>query len=186
MSKNKALLIIILLIVLFDFKQIYTRYNNKVTENNKIGYTISNETNYRVKDDLYDGVLVIPKINLKKGIYKINDKRNNIEENIMIHKSSSYPNFSNSNLILIAHSGSGEKAYFKNLNMLDNDSLIEYYYDHIKYTYKINNIYKVDKTGTVNIKRDREKKSITLITCCQNDKSKQLVFIGYIIDEIKY
>ena len=90
------------------------------------------------------------------------------------------------NLILIAHSGSGEKAYFKNLNMLDNDSLIEYYYDHIKYTYKISNIYKVDKTGTVNIKRDREKKSITLITCCQNDKSKQLVFIGYIIDEIKY
>ncbi len=186
MSKNKLLLVLLVFIALLDFKQIYTRYNNKITENNKIGYTLNKETNYRVKDDPYDGVLVIPKINLKKGIYKIDDKRNNIEENIMIHKSSSYPNLNNSNLILIAHSGSGEKAYFKDLNKLDNDSLIEYYYDHIKYIYKIDNIYKVDKTGKVNIKRNKEKKTISLITCDQQDKSKQIVYVGYIIDEIKY
>lgn len=186
MSKNKILLIIILFIILFDFKQIYTKYNNKVTENNKIEYTLNKEINYKVKDDLYDGVLIIPKINLKKGIYKISDKRNNIDENIMIHKSSSYPNFNNSNLILIAHSGSGEKAYFNDLDRLDSDSLIEYYYNHIKYTYRIDSIYKVDKTGMVNIKRNNKIKTITLITCDKLDKTKQVVYIGYVIDEIKY
>ena len=186
MSKNKVLLIIFILIVLLDFKEIYFKYNKKVEENNKIEYTLNQEINHKTVNNIYDGVLVIPKINLKKGIYKIDDKKNNIEENIMIHRKTSYPNTNNSNLILIAHSGSGDKAFFKDLDKLDNDSLIDYYYDHIKYTYKIDNIYKVDKIGKVKIKRDKEKKTITLITCDEKDKSKQIVYIGYIIDEIKY
>lgn len=186
MLKKKIFLIIIVLIVILDFKDIYSKYNKKINENNKIEYTLNREINYIFKDNLYDGILKIPKINLKKGIYKISDKKNNIEENIMIHKSSTYPNHDNSNLILIAHSGSGEKAYFKDLNKLDNNSLIEYYYDHVKYTYKIDKFYKVDKTGKISIKRDKEKKTITLITCDSSDKTKQLVYIGYIVDEIKY
>lgn len=186
MFNNKFLIIIVLSIVLLDFKVIYSKYNAKVSESNKIEYTLNKEINYQIKDDIYDGVLIIPKINLKKGIYKIDDEKNNIEDNIMIHKSSIYPDNDNSNLILIAHSGSGSKAYFKDLDNLDNNSLIEYYYNHTKYIYKIDNIYSVDKIGKVNIKRDKNKKTITLITCDRKNKTKQLVYIGYIIDEIKY
>ena len=183
---KKKVLIILIIFMLISFEKTYIKYNKTIIEKNKIEYTLNNKTNYRVKKDLYDGILIIPKIKLKKGIYKKEDKRNNIEENIMIHNSSTYPNIDKSNLILIAHSGSGEKAYFKDLNKLDTDSLIEFYYDNIKYVYKIADIYKVDKTGQVNIKRNQEKKTITLITCDMKDKTKQIIYIGYILDEISY
>ena len=64
--------------------------------------------------------------------------------------------------------------------------VIEFYYNHSKYIYKIDNYYMVDKTGKVNIIRDKNKDAITLITCSQTDKTKQLVYIGYLIDKIVY
>ena len=51
---------------------------------------------------------------------------------------------------------------------------------------KINEYYDIEKNGTASIKRDINKKTITLITCSQKDKTKQLIYIGYLIDEIKY
>ena len=131
-------------------------------------------------------ILSIPQIKLKKGIYLKEDKRNNIEENIEIHKESDYPNVDNSNIILMAHSGTGANAFFKDLEKLNQDSLIELYYEKAKYVYKIDNYYDIDKIGIATIKRDINKKTITLITCSQKDKTKQLVYIGYLIDEIKY
>ncbi len=153
---------------------------NIIKESNKIESTLKKEINYRYVDNSYNAILSIPKINLKKGIYSIDDKRNNIEENIMMHKDSSQDN-----IILIAHSGSGEKAIFKDLKYLDTDSLIEYYYNHTKYVYKIDNIYCIEKTGKAIIKKEN-KKTITLITCDSKDKTKQVVYIGYLIDEINY
>ena len=87
---------------------------------------------------------------------------------------------------IMGHSGSGKKAFFKDLKELDTDSLIELYYKHAKYVYKIDKIYKVLKTGTINIENDSNKKAVTLITCDSNNKEKQIVYIGYLIDEIKY
>lgn len=157
-------------------------------ENNKIVYTLEKEVGYHRKEieDTYDGILSIPQINLKKGIYELNDKRNNIEENVTIHKASNYPNEDTSNLILMAHSGSGKKAFFNDIDKLNNDSLIEFYYQRVKYVYKISDYYQIDKNGYAQINRDKTKKTITLITCSKEDKTKQLVYIGYLIDEIKY
>lgn len=157
-------------------------------ETNKIGYTLEKEVGYHKKEieNTYDGILSIPQINLKKGIYEIGDKRNNIEENVTIHESSNYPNEKNSNLILVAHSGTGKKAFFNDINKLNNDSLIEFYYQRVKYVYKISDYYTIDKNGLAKINRDETKKTITLITCSREDKTKQLVYIGYLIDEIKY
>lgn len=155
-------------------------------ESNKIMYTLAKEVSYREVEDTYDFILSIPKINLKKGMYKVGDIRNNIDNNIMIHSDSIYPDNDNSNIILLGHSGSGKKAFFKDLKELDTDSLIELYYKHTKYVYKIDNIYKVLKTETINIENDSNKKAVTLITCDSNNKEKQVVYIGYLIDEIKY
>ena len=187
--KKIRLILGYLLIVIGISINIYNLYKEKdkrIIEKNKIAYTLEKEVSYRKIDNTYDAVLSIPKIDLKKGVYSINDKRNNIEENIMIHKDSIYPDSNNSNVILIAHSGTGPKAIFKELNKLDKDSLIEFYYKHTKYVYKINDIYSVNKNGSIGLRNDINKKTITLITCNSLDKSKQDVYIGYLIDEIKY
>jgi len=164
--------------------QLHNNYQKEFQENKNIIDKITITTNYK-EDNPYNSILSIPMISLKKGLYDINDNKNNIEENIMIHKNSIMPDNNNSNLILVAHSGTGEKAFFKDIYKLNSDSLIEYYYNNTKYIYKIDNYYKVNKTGKVEIKRDINKKTITLITCDQSNKSKQLIYIGYIIDEIK-
>ena len=187
MKKSKIIIGYIFIVIgisLFLSKRIVEN-NKKILESNKIEYTLEKEISYHKKEETYDAILSIPKINLRKGIYSKSDKRNNIEENVMIHFDSTYPNEEKSNIILIAHSGSGPKAIFKSLDKLDNDSLVEFYYDHTKYVYKIDNIYCVEKTGSIDLKLDN-KKRINLITCDSKDKEKQVVYSGYLIDEIKY
>lgn len=179
-------LLLILVSLMLCFEYVYER-KKEIVESNKISYSLAKETGYLEKKnvDTYDGVLSIPYIDLKKGIYKKDDDRNNIDENVTIHNKSNYPNEENSNLILMAHSGSGDNAYFNDLDNLNNDSLIEFYYNKVKYVYKIDNYYEIDKNGLASIKRNNTKKTITLITCSKKDKTKQLIYIGYLIDEIK-
>jgi len=173
---------------ILTIKNIILERKETVVESNKLEYSLEKEVGYYRKEieDTYDGILSIPQISLKKGIYEIDDKRNNIEENVTIHKLSNYPNQDNSNLILMAHSGTGKKAFFNDINKLNNNSLIEFYYQRVKYVYKISNYYTIEKNGYAKIERDNTKKTITLITCNKEDKTKQLVYIGYLIDEIKY
>lgn len=183
MRINKSIIITLSGIILFSYHNI-TNHKEIITEQNKITSTLEKEVGYNYKNiDTYDGIIEIPQINLMKGFYTIDDKRNNINENVTVHKSSTYPNIDNSNLILMAHSGIGEKAYFNDLLKLNSDTLIKIYYHNIKYTYKLATYYEIDKTGTALIKRDKDKKTLTLITCSQKDKTKQLVYISYLIDE---
>lgn len=187
MKKTRLLIYLVLIsIVLVNTTNLIIEREKIISKKNKIESTLEREITYREKNDTYDGILVIPKISLKGGIYKITDKRNNIEENIMIHYASTYPDQDESNIIFIAHSGSGTKAFFKDLDKLDFDSLIDFYYKHIKYTYKIANIYSIEKNGSTLLDRDKHKKTITLITCDSKDKTKQIVYIGYLIDEVRY
>ena len=181
---NRSVIITICGIVLFTYPKIINHKEVSI-EKNRISATIEKENGYNYENnrDIYDGIIEIPKINLIKGFYTIEDKRNNVNENVTVHYSSTYPNVENSNLILMAHSGRGEKAYFNDLVKLDEDSLIKIYYKGKKYTYKIATNYEINKTGNAVIQKNINKKSITLITCSQKDKTKQLVFIGYIIDE---
>ncbi len=156
-------------------------------EENKIEITLQKEVGYIKEEvDTYDAILEIPQIHLKKGIYQKNDKRNTISENVTIHQDSTYPTEEGSNVILMAHSGSGEIAFFNDLEKLNTDSLIEFYYQNTKYVYLIDHYYQIMKNGYATIDRDKTKKTITLITCSQKDKNKQLVYIGYLIDEVNY
>lgn len=188
MMKNKISYFLILFGLFIIGYQNISKRIEIISEKNKIEYTINGELSYSKKDnsDIYDIVIEIPQINLKKGIYKKNDSRNNIDKNITIHNDSDYPNQDFSNLILMAHSGSGDNAFFKDVTKLNNDSLIKIYYHDKKYTYKIEDNYEVDKNGKARIIRNENRKSITLITCSQSDKTKQLVYIGYLIDEVNY
>lgn len=129
----------------------------------------------------YVAILEIPKINLKQGLVAQTNEHNNINENIQIIDNSMFPDVINSNLILAAHNGNSKVSFFSNLNKLSKGDEIYLDYNNEKYRYMIDTIYDVLKTGVVNIIRDENKTAITLITCKNNDDSKQVVYIGYLI-----
>ena len=134
----------------------------------------------------YIGVLEIPKINIKRGFLNIKDKGNNVNKNLQVIKGSDMPNVKNGNLIIAAHSGNSYISYFKNLHKLSNDDVAYVYFNNIKYTYKVVGKYDSEKNGKVTIHRDNKKNTLTLITCSQTDKTKQIVYILELESEENY
>lgn len=142
-----------------------------------------NNTNTQIN---YLMVLEVPKIGLKKGIYDIESKYNFVNYGIEILKDSNMPDKELGNVILASHRGTSNIAYFNKLDNLNNDDIVIIYYQGIKYSYKITNIYGQDKTGSIKILKDMNKTTITLITCKKNTKDKQLVFIGNLVERSNY
>lgn len=145
-----------------------------------------NQEEKKVPNYNYIGVLEIPKINIKRGFLNINDKGNNVNKNLQVIKGSDMPDVKNGNLIIAAHSGNSYISYFKNLYKLSNDDIAYVYFNNIKYTYKVAGKYDVEKTGKVVIHRDNKKNTLTLITCSQTDKTKQIVYILELESEENY
>ncbi len=189
--KNKKIVITILTIILIIFVfKFYFKIVGSYKERKTINHMI--KTNYKKYDIVeniprvsstknndipYIGILEIPKINLIKGLVDINDKNNNVDKNIQIIKSSTFPTIENGNLILAAHSGNNHNAYFKDLHKINVKDIIYIYYNNQKYIFKIVSRYNVKKNEVV-IKRNINKTCITLITCDQERKGEQIVFIG--------
>ena len=125
----------------------------------------------------YLAVLKIPKINLERGFYDKTSSLNNVDYNILFHSNSDYPDKLNGNVILASHSGTSSISYFKNLYKLESGDEAQINYKNTTYTYKVVNIYKEEKDGTIAIYRNKEKSTLTLITCTKNDNTKQTVYI---------
>ena len=142
------------------------------------------ETKKETKID-YVAVIKIPKIGVEKGLCKKGSSCNNVNQNIQILNEASYPDVANGNFILAGHSGSGRTAYFKNVHKLKVDDEINVVYGGYEYKYKIVNIYDIDKTGTASIVRNREKTTLTLITCRHNT-NKQIVVISELVERVEY
>lgn len=170
------ILIIISLLIIYFHSQKET--NTILNENIELSYYFneSNTINNKQKEH-YIAVLEIPKIKLKKGLYNIDSKLNNVDKNIEILHESDMPDIPNGNLILASHSGNSSISYFKNLTKLEINDKIIIYYNNEKYIYKLVNIYEVDKKGSMEIIRNNNKRVLTLITCNKKDKTKQSVFI---------
>ena len=126
----------------------------------------------------YIGYLEIPKIKFRRGFYNINSKLNTVEANIEIIKGSDLPDVNNGNLIIAGHSGTGWKAFFKELDKLEVEDEAIDTYAGLNYTYKITNKKKKKNTGTVSIKRNYDKRTLTLITCTKDDSSTQTIYIA--------
>ena len=177
-------------------------YNNLKVENKKIEeffqkpYVQNNDLIYEEKsisessnkhlEESYLMILKIPKINLKKGLYNIDSKYNSVNYNIEILKESDMPNIENGHLILAGHNGNSSVSYFDKLNKLEKNYVVNVFYNNIKYTYKIDNIYEIDKNGTANIKQNKKTTIIALITCKKYSDDKQIVFIGNLVDKENY
>ena len=128
-------------------------------------------------DDNYIGVLEIPKINLKRGFLSIDNPDNIVSKNIQVIKESDMPDVENGLLIIAGHSGTGRLAFFKELHKLSDMDKVYVYYKNTKYTYTVIDKYEVEKTGRALIKRKKNITSLALITCNQEDKTKQIIYI---------
>lgn len=139
-------------------------------------FSNENEKSSSQSNENFIAVLEIPKIDLKKGIYSINSKNNNVDKNIMLLNESDMPDVINGNFILAGHSGTGYNAYFKDLKKLELGDFAYIYYKNNKYKYNLIDKYEVEKTGKALIIKDSDISALTLITCKDNE-DKQLVFI---------
>lgn len=131
----------------------------------------------------YIAVLKIPSIGLEKGLVAKDSYYNNVNRNIKILDESDMPEQENGNVILAAHSGNGRTAFFKNLDKLQIDDTVSIFYNGYEYKYRMINTYDVEKTGSVEITRNAQKSTLTLITCRHNT-NKQIVIICELVEKI--
>lgn len=152
-------------------------------EENKGEPKAEKEENKEVTND-YIGYLTIPKINLTKGFLDQKAEDNNVDKNILVVEGSSYPDVEKGNLIIAGHSGNAWNSFFDNLYKLQVNDEAYVDYNNKRYTYKIVNIYKQQKVGTIAIYRDYNKTTLTLVTCTNNDSTTQTVYIAE-LQEVK-
>lgn len=128
----------------------------------------------------YLGILRIPKINLRQGFYHINSKNNNISKSVTILKESTMPSPNGSIIYLVAHSGNGYVAFFKDLDKLRINDIINLDIDNSSYQYIINDIYEVDKNGKITVNHNIHENYLVLSTCKGSDK--QLIITSKLIN----
>ena len=125
----------------------------------------------------YVGNISIPKIDLKRGFVSKDSKYNNVNRNIYIVPESDYPDKEGGNFILASHSGTSSISFFKNLYKLTLGDKVDITYNNKNYIYIITNIYTDLKDGDVAIKRNKNKTTLTLITCTRGNKTTQTIYI---------
>ena len=126
----------------------------------------------------YIGYLEIPKLNFKKGFYPKSSELNDVDKNLLLVKESSYPNVSKGNLIIAGHSGTAWNSFFNDLYKLSVGDETKVIFNNKTYTYKIVNIYKAPKVGQIAVYRNKNRTTLTLVTCTNNDSTTQTIYIS--------
>lgn len=119
--------------------------------------------------------IIIPKIKLDNPLYHPKSLENTVEKNVMILDGSVFPKNNDYSIIfLAAHSGSGDIAYFNDLDQLSKDDILILQYQNYNYYYKIDSIFEEDKDGDIEINKTSNQQLI-LTTCSKSDLKKQLI-----------
>ena len=148
----------------------------EIIEDDKKDEEPKNEEVKEHKKIEYIAVLKIPKINLERGLVDPSSYLNNIDYNVQILKNSAMPDQKYGNVMLAAHSGNARVSYFRNLDKLSINDEVSIDYKGHTYTYKVVNIYDIDKTGKAQIFRNKNTSTLTLVTCRHNTE-KQIIII---------
>lgn len=170
MIKKVLLLLTIFFILLSSLSIIKIDNRAKVSIINK--NIILNSFNKK-NDDII-GYIEIKSIKIKENLYKIDSPENNVDKNITILKESAIPPDNINPIFIAAHSGTGPKAYFKNLDKLKIDDEIIIYLYNKKYIYKIYNIRNEQKTGYIHISKDNYL-DLIITTCNPHNNNQQLI-----------
>ena len=120
------------------------------------------------------GTIEIKKIQIKEDLYDINSKENTVERHITILKESILPPTKNSIVFLAAHSGTGDIAYFQELDKLRENDEIILTINNKKYEYQVKDIWEEKKNGYINVNKEKENQLI-LTTCSPTKDNYQLV-----------
>lgn len=162
----KKKIIKVLILFLYFFVCVYLiersfKYDN-VKSNYKVntGHLFSNEK-----------MIEIPKINLFLIVEKADDNFQNLDESLVYYK---YFN-PDDKIIIFGHSGMGTGTYFNKLDELNNNDMVNLYFDGKVYKYEFNKSYVVSKTATYLLENEENSKKLLLITCKRNDKNKRVV-----------
>ena len=147
----------------------------EIIEDDKKDEEPKNEEVKEHKKIEYIAVLKIPKINLERGLVDPNSYLNNVDYNIQILKNSAMPDQRFGNVMLAAHSGNARISYFRNLDKLDINDNVSISYKGKIYSYKVVNIYDIEKTGKAQIIRNKNVSTLTLVTCRHNTNKQMIV-----------
>ena len=119
------------------------------------------------------GIITIEKINLNRQFRR----EGNVDKEIVM-LDSDFPDLKNSLLVLAAHSGTSPFSFFNYLYKLEIGDVINIRYDNKIYNYKIIDIYQVQKNGKAEFYKINNKRTLALITCTNNVKDKQTIYIA--------
>jgi LPXTG-site transpeptidase (sortase) family protein len=128
------------------------------------------------------GSIVIDKINLDRKLYSFDSDLNNVNKNVTIISPSDMPDVIGGTLILAAHSGNVNSAYFKRLNELSIGDVVNIYYSDVKYVYKISSFYEEKRNSSIVIKREKMK-NVLVLTTCKIGTKKQLVYVANLVNK---
>ena len=192
---GSLLILLGIFLVAYDIYNVYQKINNEKIaiqefynneeiinekEDNIEETEVKKETNESPKIN-YVAVLKIPKINLERGLVNRNSYLNDVKYNIQILKDSDNPDVKNGNVILASHSGNSRVSYFRNLNKLTYEDEVYLIYNGKTYYYRVVDMYDVEKNGTVEIIKNKDTTTLTLITCRHNT-NKQIVVICELVE----
>lgn len=161
----------------------------KEEETEVIDSSVTNDEEVKTNNNYtydYIAVLEIPSISLKRGLVDKNSKANNVNQNIQILNESTMPDVENGTLYLAGHSGSSYISFFRNLEKVKYGDTIYIYYNHVKYSYKVNNLYIETKDGDISVFRNKNKTNLILTTCSQDNKGSQFVVVSELISQENY
>ena len=147
----------------------------EIIEDDKKDEEPKNEEVKEHKKIEYIAVLKIPKINLERGLVDPSSYLNNIDYNVQILKNSAMPDQRFGNVMLAAHSGNARISYFRNLDKLDINDNVSISYKGKIYSYKVVNIYDIEKNGKAQIIRNKNVSTLTLVTCRHNTNKQMIV-----------
>lgn len=134
---------------------------------------IYNKESEKEKDNII-GYIKIDKLNINEKLYKIDSSENNVDKHITILKESILSDNENSIIFIAAHSGTGDIAYFKDLDKLNTNDIIILNINKKNYTYIVKEMWEDPKNGYININKEKEKQ-LVLTTCSPNNSKKQLI-----------
>lgn len=118
-------------------------------------------------------VLVIPKIGLQRGYYAKEDKRNNVNQNIMQISNNCLPD-SNCTIVLASHSGNSAIAFFTHLDLLEVSDEADIIVNNTTYRYQLSKILKQKKDGTIEVPPNIP---LVLTTCDKLNQNSQDVYL---------
>ena len=117
-------------------------------------------------------VLDIPRIKLRRKVYNIGSKNNNVDYNIEILNNS---NIENDLYFIASHSGSGRASYFDDLVYLSVGDLISLKSNDSIIVFVVKDMYYIDKNGYFNVSYNINGRELFLITCSLNYINRQLI-----------